>query len=443
MKVIEEFINRYTNQQREQMSPSGFALPDEKKYPIITKNDVMNSIRGFHNCPDAKKKELARNLIKAAKKHGINIKDPNILRAAGQPVQEKTMNVGEEDFPLIIDTDEDVHLNHELVGKQAQITEYAENALTPYKGKMCTIEGVIIQVEQLVGYKIKTLDERVFYCPKKDVYVFKQFVEDIFQDARHAMRAFEAVRHWTLQRDYFGPSWDGLELLCLNLATVVQSAAVETAGWFKYPSSTRTKMDGKNWRYVFKIGEIEHGVVNCNSLLHDNVWTLVTTTYSTKDIDRNKLTFFHHEDIWVRSIMWAIATAKLLQDDNYNYSNIIQDFNNRLQLAEQVTQLIDQVKPIVIQAHEQITGKECHLRNKPLVAAVTKILLSPGKIGEYVPSNTYHAAFISVHPKAFRDSNYVNEIVKHELVHAALETECNEKNDNSEEFKQLMGALNG
>lgn len=444
MDSMKSFLKEYSQQQRKKMDPSDFAWPEEKKFPIKTKNDVLNSIRGFHKCPDSKKPKVARNLLKAAKKFDIKIKDPKILNSAKKKVvKEARIEAGNENFPLIVNTEKDVKTEHDLVGDKVQITEYADEVLSPYKGQMVVVEGVITKHSQIAGLKVKTKDNRSFYAPKKDFYIDRQYVEDIHLDAKEAMNVFEDISHWNKQHDYYGTSWDGVELLCLNLATTILSASVESAGWNKYPSSDKIKMDGKNWRYVFRVKGGDHGVVECNSVLHDNVWTLNTTTYSTSNIDDKKLKYYKNDDIWIRSMLWVIATAKVLKSENYDYSDEINNFRKRIKHSQFVMSLIEKYKPIAIKAYREIAGQKSHIETEPLSPAVTKVLLPPGKIGCYVPSKSYHASFIAVHPNAFKDKEYIDDIVKHEISHAVMNQPCNTRADNSQEFKQILGALNG
>lgn len=152
-------------------------------------------------------------------------------------------------------------------------------------------------------------------------------------DRRASTQRVEKVRQalsdFLQMRSFPGPSWDGIEAFHNTLASVVDSAAVEVAGWYKYTASTRSDMDGKDWRIVLpdEAGAVS---INCHSLLHDDQWTLVTSIYHTSEIELSKLRFLHHPTASTRALMWTLAVARGLATQGYGYTEVIEGFEQRL-----------------------------------------------------------------------------------------------------------------
>jgi hypothetical protein len=147
-------------------------------------------------------------------------------------------------------------------------------------------------------------------------------IEDRYAEIEKALRIERALQFWQHQHDYAGKSWDGIEKFHFELAKVTDRAAVESAGWYSYPSSNRDDKDGKDWRLVIPIQSQSRSAiaVNCHSLLHDNVWTLTHTVYSTNDVDVNELDVIQHNDPWTRSMLWTIEVLDKLSEGEFDYS---------------------------------------------------------------------------------------------------------------------------
>ncbi len=168
-------------------------------------------------------------------------------------------------------------------------------------------------------------------------------VEDIHQDSFLAELVQEALEHWATQRDYDGPSWAGVLAFNRALAFLVPELAIEAAGWYKYPSSSRPDMDGKDWRYVIpdicqrEVPPTDCSrvvVVNCHSLLHDGVWTLSTTTFSTGEVDTSGLTFIGaSNDPEKSALLWTLRVAEVLETAGYDYSKAKAELRARLALT--------------------------------------------------------------------------------------------------------------
>ena len=76
--VSESIVQELTPDQRRKLKDNQFGLPNQRKYPLHDKQHVILSARGFYKCPEENKPELAVNILKAAKKFGVNIGSPEI-----------------------------------------------------------------------------------------------------------------------------------------------------------------------------------------------------------------------------------------------------------------------------------------------------------------------------------------------------------------------------
>ena len=73
---------RLTAAERRALPDDAFGLPEERKYPLVTKNEkgeydwshLRDAIAYFHTCKDeGKKKTLASNIAKTIKKYKVDI----------------------------------------------------------------------------------------------------------------------------------------------------------------------------------------------------------------------------------------------------------------------------------------------------------------------------------------------------------------------------------
>jgi len=71
---------------RNALPNSAFGLPAERKYPLFLKtkeesmSHIKNAIQFFHFCPEKDRKQLAKNIEKAAKEHDIEITENSLVR---------------------------------------------------------------------------------------------------------------------------------------------------------------------------------------------------------------------------------------------------------------------------------------------------------------------------------------------------------------------------
>ena len=74
----EEKSTKLTTAERNALKDSQFGLPSQRKYPLCDEAHVRQAIRFFNYCKPEDRDELAKNIIKAAKKYNVNIAAMNI-----------------------------------------------------------------------------------------------------------------------------------------------------------------------------------------------------------------------------------------------------------------------------------------------------------------------------------------------------------------------------
>lgn len=74
--------SKITAAERKALKDEDFGLPGERKYPLIDKEHVSDSMAYFHFCPEEKRKELATNIMKRYKelKMDSKISEKSLLR---------------------------------------------------------------------------------------------------------------------------------------------------------------------------------------------------------------------------------------------------------------------------------------------------------------------------------------------------------------------------
>lgn len=238
-------------------------------------------------------------------------------------------------------------------------------------------------------------------------------------------RVDEVLSSWKSQQSYPGTSWAGIEHIHLKLTRIIDDPVfIETAGWYKYPTSTRPDQDGKDWRIVILTEAVGDVVINFHSLLHDNLWTINTTIYQTEEIDSSKFktpSGLSHGDPWIQSMLWTLRLAKILETDGYNYQPIIDNMVARLQLVNTYWQIARRIKQDVI-----IGGKQVGIHNEipPLSIAINDWSLQKDSVGMYKRPDDYKHGIITVNAKIGENFDYANEIIKHEMIHALLNEDC-------------------
>jgi ABC-type uncharacterized transport system ATPase subunit len=68
-----------TDEERKKLKDEDFALPEERKFPIHDKAHVQKAIQYFKYIPEAKRKEAAKRIKKAADKFGVHISEDSLI----------------------------------------------------------------------------------------------------------------------------------------------------------------------------------------------------------------------------------------------------------------------------------------------------------------------------------------------------------------------------
>jgi predicted SprT family Zn-dependent metalloprotease len=273
----------------------------------------------------------------------------------------------------------------------------------------------------------------------------KDIIEDRYAEIEKALRVERALQFWQHQHDYDGKSWDGIEKFHFELAKVADMVAVESAGWYSYPSSNREKRDGKDWRLIIPIQrEARTAIaVNCHSILHDDVWTLTHTTYSTSDIDTDDLDMVYHEDHWTRSMLWSIEVLdKLSEDGLFDYSLPREDMCWRLGLKERLHEIKTQKKLELEAIYQEMFGVPSNMPVS-ITIAVAKWMNVEGKVGSYdYATDEQPWGVLLVSPQACeKGMDFAEHVIAHELIHAAIGKNTQEGGGHDGKFNILAKAM--
>lgn len=251
----------------------------------------------------------------------------------------------------------------------------------------------------------------------------RQIIEDKYPETDLEEKVRDAVAHWQVQHDYGGVLWDGIESIHFSLADAVNTLAIESAGWYSYPSSLRSDMDGKDWRLVITDpSDYYHVVVNCHSILHDNVWTLGTTIYSTNEID-GEYALEHSigdEDPWIRSMLWSMDLADKLQTSGYDYSKAMDWMRYRLSLLGEVWPVASRWIAIFKNSYRKMFDEDDDIPEQ-ITIAINDWALPVDKIASYRHATDDRPyGVLTISPNAWnRGMKFVEWVVIHELIHAA------------------------
>lgn len=347
------------------------------------------------------------------------------------------IEAGSDEFLLELDVDKDVDRSHSLVGQTVVVTDTSLETMCKIRGERAVVKGVIQKYGQIAGLEVE-VDGKTYWGPKKDFHIEKQFVEDIHLDSSKAVQIKHTLRHWARQRDYLGVSWDGIEYFHYQLAKAAYAVGIEAAGWYEYSTSDRKDMDGKDWRLLIPDGDNSAVAVNCHSLLHDGVWTLSTTIFSTRDIIKSEVGLIGSQDHWERVLLWSMEVARELETNGFDYSEAIQDMESRLRDAGRLYEFAEELMPVITSAHQDLFDSEP--KWTPMSLGFSRIPLSPGSIGVSIPpTDEADYTIVAVHPKARKKWSYAKEVVRHELIHTALGSTC-DAHAHGERFQALATA---
>lgn len=73
--MLETYLMEMTKKERDSIPESQFGLEEERKYPLDSAEHVRSAIKLFGHCPENRKHHLAKRIMAAAKKHGVEVKE--------------------------------------------------------------------------------------------------------------------------------------------------------------------------------------------------------------------------------------------------------------------------------------------------------------------------------------------------------------------------------
>jgi len=108
--------------------------------------------------------------------------------------------------------------------------------------------------------------------------------------------------------------------------------------------------------------------------------------------------------------------------------------------TKKVDNMKDRIKKKVEKAYKEITGEEPVSDDNIVVKVDDKI--KAGKIGSFKhPENKKDLGIMKIHPKALNDTEYVEDIIKHELIHAAHGLEDTEARNHGGVFQKVANKV--
>lgn len=312
---------------------------------------------------------------------------------------------------------------------RAVIREDSTSVPADVLGRRVTILRVELQDDQPIAYVVDLGGEAGHLrVPADSLYTDRKWLHDTHVHSAHALTARRALEDWDRSREFYGPEWEGIELFHYHLAALGTKASIASPGWWRYTDSLQPKMDGKTWRLVLPQSGSPPTVVHCFSILHDGVWTLNTTVFSSRGIDVSDAPLTGHEDHWQRVFQWTVAVATVLQQDGYDYASVVAELQER---ARDSIGLADVARDVHARLSEHVENP-----GTPVSFGFTKVPLPATAVAAYSKPNEFRDyGTVSVDPAARKYPAYVEQIVIHELIHRALEQCC--EDPHCAEFQRL------
>ena len=316
--------------------------------------------------------------------------------------------IGDRTLPLEA-AKEDLKRDHRLVGAKAEVSQAAGGDLLDKKGKSGLITGVVVRLGAVVGYEVE-LGGRSYGGSKKDFYVDRQLLEDIQPPTPTSAAIQEGLSHWAKQRDYWGPSLEGVESLCFALASATPQAAVEVldGGWqFKVPEPQ---------------GMGRYTSVECRTVMQpSNIWTMSRMVYPTvgEEFEAPRI-----PDHWARVFGWSFVIGSGLLQQGYPWGGALRGLALRAKASAEVLRpLFILTLEKALEAREELFPGETALIGGPNSMSVgfSKIRLPPGTVGlTEQPTDRRPYTVVSVSPAACKSLDYLKQVVLHECLHVVV-----------------------
>ena len=170
---------------RSNLNDSQFGIPEDRKYPLDTKQHVQSAIKLFGHAEESKKKKLAKNIAAAARKYDLSIPETT---QCYKYLQEGGINdMIPSDVKNIVFDFGNVLVDSDLVGIYR--IGLAVNHLIAYKIKDLLYEKIFYNKE--LKSKNKSLEEIKDYFIRNVPDNIKAFNDKIFELMRDALHKIE------------------------------------------------------------------------------------------------------------------------------------------------------------------------------------------------------------------------------------------------------------
>lgn len=118
-----------TSKQKNSFSDTTFGVPELRKFPLNDKKHVIKAIQFFHHCPMKYKHELAHNINREAKIHGITITPSSVVYDYLNEMEQIEID-NLEDIYFLQDS---LYLNETIGMSETQAKMCVDNAISLWK----------------------------------------------------------------------------------------------------------------------------------------------------------------------------------------------------------------------------------------------------------------------------------------------------------------------
>ncbi len=333
--------------------------------------------------------------------------------------QAASLSLGGRDLPLEADLKADVAYDHELVGKDVEVSSIAGGTLHPYRDRKAVIQGVITRFGEVVGYQV-TVGGKVHHGPAKDFYVDRSIVEGVQPPTATSVALREGLSHWGQQRTYWHTQAAGLESMAFAVASVTPQAVAQHY----------------EWGWDFAVPDLMPGgctTVRCPAFQHNDFWTVTTSVFPLRGGLQPKAPLI--EDHWQRTFMWTLAIAdgmSNLDTDPWPWKKAVASIKARMLATERVlVPLLNKCLNECLEARREISGSAPDLPPGSVSVGFSSVRLKPNTIGlTEPPTDRRPYTVISIAPQAARSRHYLRQVVLHECIHIAVDNGSGEKPHN-------------
>ena len=314
-----------------------------------------------------------------------------------------SIGVGDRLSPLEADVSLDPIRNDPLVGSLVEVSSIAGGDLLSLKGETGEVTGVIRRMGQVAGYEVKVGDN-THIATLKDVYVDREFLEDVQLGSPTSQAVQEALSRWEKPRTYWHTQTDGLEALCFALASATTQAVITI----------------RPWGWEFQIPEPIPGrvtVVDCRAVIHDEFWTLTVSVFP-KDSDG-----FHvprTTDHWARTFKWSHEIAKGMVEMGFPWEEATKNMVARARASALVLRpLLEKNLKKCFDLRSEQLGERLH--TPAVTGAFSSVRIKAGTVGlNEPPTDRRPYSVVSIQPKVAKDRHYLDQVVLHECIHIAV-----------------------